>query len=134
MLDLAKIALALPDVEQGIACAGTALESRTYRTGKSAFLFVSAKDARLKLEASAAEARELGFPVGTGGWVKLSLEALPSAAVVRRWVAESHGLAHGGDTVRKESGKAMEKSKGPPGRRGSRASSGSPKKRRGPAR
>ncbi|HEX6885999.1 MAG TPA: hypothetical protein VF530_21675 [Planctomycetota bacterium] len=134
MLDLAKIALALPDVEQGIACAGTALESRTYRTGKSAFLFVSAKDARLKLEASAAEARKLGFQVGTGGWVKLSLEALPAAAVLRRWVAESHALVHGSGKVRKEAGPAVAKGKRPPARRAARASTGSPAQRRVPGR
>ena len=54
MVDLAKLALALPNLETGIACAGTALESRTYRTGKKAFLFVSRQEARLELAASAA--------------------------------------------------------------------------------
>lgn len=72
MADLGKIALALPDVEQGIACAGTALESRTYRTKDKAFLFVSAKQARLKLE------------------------ALPAASVIKSWIVESHALASGG--------------------------------------
>jgi hypothetical protein len=95
MADLRKIALALPNVELGIACAGTALESRTYRTGKKAFLFVSRKEARLKLDASASEARELGFAVGANGWVTLPLEALPATTIAKRWVAESYGLVLG---------------------------------------
>ena len=95
MADLGKIALALADVEQGIACAGTALESRTYRTRKKAFLFVAARQARLKLDASAPEARKLGCAVGANGWVTLSLDALPAAPIVKRWIAESHALAAG---------------------------------------
>lgn len=94
VVDLRKIALALKDVEQGLACAGTALESRTYRTGKQTFLFVSKKEARLKLAASSSQARELGFTVGANGWVTLPLDELPAVSIARRWVAESHGLVH----------------------------------------
>lgn len=93
MADLGRIALALPEVEQGIACAGTPLESRTYRTGKKAFLFVAKKQARLKLDASAQQAKRLGFAVGANGWVTLPLDALPAASLVKRWIAESHALA-----------------------------------------
>ena len=93
MVDLGRIALALPDVEQGIACAGTALESRTYQTGKKAFLFVAKKQARLKLDASVEQARKLGFAAGASGWVMLPLDALPPASVAKRWIAESHALA-----------------------------------------
>jgi hypothetical protein len=96
MTNLAAIALALPGVEQGVACAGTALESRTYRVGKKSFLFVSKDQARLKLEASAPEARKLGFVVGANGWVTLPVAALPPAAVVERWIAESHSSMSGG--------------------------------------
>ena len=62
---------------------------------KKTFLFVSKKDARLKLSASSAEARRLGCEVGANGWVKLLLDEMPPASVVRRWIAESHGLAAG---------------------------------------
>lgn len=96
MTDLGRIALALPEVVQGIACAGTALESRTYQAGKKAFLFVSKEQARLKLDASAPQARKLGFQVGASGWVTLPLERLPAAAVVKLWIAESHALASNG--------------------------------------
>lgn len=96
MKALATIALALPDVTQGVACAGTALESRTYCVGGKAFLFVSGKDARLKLADSAADATALGLLVGANGWVKLSLAALPPPAVMARWIGESHALLAGG--------------------------------------
>jgi hypothetical protein len=42
---LMKIARALPDVTEGVACEGTALESRTFKRGTKAFLFVGTKDA-----------------------------------------------------------------------------------------
>lgn len=92
MADLGSIALALADVEQGVACAGTALESRTYQVRKKSFLFVSKDQARLKLEASAPEARKLGFASGANGWVTVPLDALPASAVMKRWIAESYSL------------------------------------------
>jgi len=95
MVNLATIARALPGVEQGIACAGTALESRTYQVKGKSFLFVSKQQARLKLAASAPEARKLGFAVGANGWVTLPLDGLPAAAVLERWVGESHALISG---------------------------------------
>jgi hypothetical protein len=97
VIDLAALALALPGVTRGIACAGTALESRTFGVGKRAFLFVSAKEARLKLDASAADATAAGYPVGASGWVKLPLAQLPPIAVLRRWIAESRALVAGDD-------------------------------------
>ena len=103
MADIGRIAQALPGVEQGFACAGTPLESRTYQVGKKAFLFVAKTQARLKLEASAQQARKLGFTTGANGWVTLPLEALPPAAVVKRWIAESHALAsRSGSKVKKK--------------------------------
>lgn len=99
--NLRSIALALPDVEQGIACAGTALESRTYSVKGKSFLFVSKDCFRLKLDASAAEARKLGARVGNGGWTKVVSEDLPPVTVLQRWIAESHGLISGGSTKKK---------------------------------
>jgi predicted DNA-binding protein (MmcQ/YjbR family) len=92
MVNLNTIALALPEVERGVACAGTALESRTYQVKKKSFLFVSNEQARMKLDASASEARRLGFAVGANGWVTVSLDAPPKAAVMKRWIAESYSL------------------------------------------
>jgi hypothetical protein len=93
MPDLAAIALALPDVETGLACAGTSLESRTFAAAGKVFLFLGTTEARLKLAACAGEAKDLGFSPGATGWVKLPLDALPAAAVLRRWVGESRELA-----------------------------------------
>ncbi|HEY8078429.1 MAG TPA: hypothetical protein VIF62_30075 [Labilithrix sp.] len=93
-----RLASQLPDVEEGVACAGTALESRTYAAKKKTFLFVGKEHARLKLDASAKEAKKLGFAVGANGWVKIPLDEAPPKAVIERWVAESHALIAGGPT------------------------------------
>jgi hypothetical protein len=90
MADIDRIARSLPAVETGIACAGTSLESRTYKVGGKAFLFVSPKDARLKLSTSAADAKKRGFEVGASLWVKLPLASLPPDRVLAKWIAESH--------------------------------------------
>lgn len=96
---LAQAARALPNVSCGVACEGTALEARTFATAIKTFLFIGAKDARLKLADSAVEA--CGFPgtvnVGTGGWTRISLagDGPPTPKTLTRWVAESHRLAAG---------------------------------------
>jgi hypothetical protein len=95
-MDLAKSAAALPGVTRGVACAGTALESLTFSVNNKSFLFVSKKDARLKLGESAAQARSMGFDVGANGWVKITLTDLPAASVVKKWLSESHGLMTAG--------------------------------------
>ena len=95
MSNPAAIALALPDVEEGVSCAGTALESRTFRVKQKAFLFVSKKELRLKLAASLADAKKRGFEAGAGGWVKLPLEELPGDAILKAWIRESHALFAG---------------------------------------
>jgi len=100
--NLAAIALALPGVEQGIACAGTALESRTFRVNEKAFLFVSREHARLKLDRSLADARKRGADVGAGGWTKLNLDALPPTSILRRWIAESHELLSSKPAAKKD--------------------------------
>lgn len=114
MVDLAAIALALPGVEEGVACAGTKLESRVYTAGKKSFLFVSSKEVRLKLAASAQKAKALGFTVGANGWVKLPLDALPAATVLRRWIGESYALASAGSrqVVARSKPRASAKKKG----------------------
>jgi hypothetical protein len=100
MIALRELALALPDVKEGIACAGTALERRTIKTRNKAFLFVGAADAMLKLQASLAEAAKLAakqpgrYKVGANGWVKLAFSAKepPQLDVAKRWIAESYAL------------------------------------------
>jgi hypothetical protein len=98
---LGKIAQKQPDVEVGVACKGTALESTTFRARKKAFLFVGAGNARLKLETSLAEAKKLEkkglCTVGSNGWVAMSLTASghPTVDVVERWIGESYRCVAG---------------------------------------
>lgn len=100
MTDLGVIAKSLDGVGEGVACAGTALESRTFRVNGKAFLFVSRKEARLKLASSLSEAARLGCAAGANGWVKIALDAPPAAKVLKRWIAESHALLGGGNAPR----------------------------------
>jgi hypothetical protein len=51
---------------------------------------------RLKLAASAKTAKAQGFTVGANGWVKLPMDELPAATVLKRWIVESHALASAG--------------------------------------
>jgi hypothetical protein len=85
-----------PRVEAGVACARTAVESRTAKVGGKAFLFLRPQDARFKLAASAAEAsrKGSGCKVGAGGWchVVLVAEDAPPLDVMERWIAESYAL------------------------------------------
>lgn len=97
---LLNAALALPETEEGIACAGTALEKRTIKVRKKAFLFLSAKDAMLKLSESLPVAEDLAaaeperYKVGAHGWTTITFgdgKSLPSAQHVK-WVKESYSL------------------------------------------
>jgi hypothetical protein len=97
---LRKAALELADVTEGVACEGTVLESRTVKVGNKAFAFIREKEARLKLSDSLDEAKRHATQhpddceVGATGWVKCSVGAAtsPSAAVMKRWLKESHAL------------------------------------------
>lgn len=101
---LAKLAHAHDGVEEGVACAGTAIESRTYIVRKKAFLFVQEKDdtlvLRMRLGASFKEAEKLAattpkaFEAGRGGWVKLAFATgkPPREELLKRWISESYSL------------------------------------------
>ena len=73
MKAMRAIALKLPDVEEGVACEGTALEKRTVKVKGKAFLFLGTGDALLKLDGSLAAATKLAdktparYRVGKGG-------------------------------------------------------------------
>jgi hypothetical protein len=93
-------AAGLPGTSEGIACAGTALESRTVQVRKKAFLFLGPKEARLKLRESLPEALHLAaqdpvrWRVGSLGWVAVTLAGDDPAVreVCIRWVEESWRL------------------------------------------
>lgn len=86
-------------VEAGVACAGTAIESRTLKVGGKAFAFFRPGNIMLKLGASLPEAKAKAaaeptrFRAGAGGWVTVLLDggALP-VALLQRWLDESHAL------------------------------------------
>jgi predicted DNA-binding protein (MmcQ/YjbR family) len=101
--EMKKLALALDGVEEGVACAGTALEALTFNVRKKSFLFVAAKDGgvqlRLKLADSLKEAQKLAkqdaarFEASKNGWVKITYsDDPPPAELLERWITESYGL------------------------------------------
>jgi hypothetical protein len=98
---LGKLARRHPDVEEGVACKGTSLESRTYKVKGKAFLFVRPAEARLKLDASLSEATKLAekdpetYSAGSKGWVAFKLAAAPPKERLERWIAESYALFAG---------------------------------------
>lgn len=87
------------DVEEGIACAGTAIETRTAKVRGRAFLFLRKEDARFKLGASIADASKpgSGCKVGKGGWCHVVLGAAdaPPLGVMTPWIDESYALMAG---------------------------------------
>jgi len=92
-----KVAMALPDVEEGISCAGTALERAVFKIEKKSFLFLGkAKDGvielRIKLDDSLPDAEKRGFPGGAHGWVMVRLEKgkEPPKGVLSKWIKESY--------------------------------------------
>jgi hypothetical protein len=93
-------AMSHPDVEEGIACAGTAAERKTVKIRKKAFLFLGTVNVMVKLGDSLPEAMQLAskepntYKAGAGGWVTISLECLSSSAVKRllKWIDESYRL------------------------------------------
>src|SRR5262245_42765046 len=98
--DLRAIALRYPETEEGVACKGTSIECTTFKAANKAFLFVGAKEIRLKLQASLAEANKLAakdpdrYKAGAHGWVAISTGDDPSVdlALLERWIEESYRL------------------------------------------
>lgn len=97
---LRSVALQYPEVHEGIACAGTALEKRTIKARNKAFVFLGATDAMLKVGTSLPELTELAaqepnrYKVGTHGWATVTfgdVETLPLDRLTR-WLDESYRL------------------------------------------
>lgn len=91
---LIDIATSLPNVEEGIACAGTSLEKRTMKTRKKAFVFLSAADLMVKLSDSLDEVAEFAATckAGAHGWVTIRYAEpnTPPLTQLRRWIEESY--------------------------------------------
>jgi hypothetical protein len=113
---LRDAALRLPNTTEGVACAGTVLESRTIKTNNKAFVFLRSAEARLKLAGSLAEARRLAvkqparYAAGAGGWVKIVFADDTPRDVLERWISESYQLI-GGAAKPKSKAKPKAKSK-----------------------
>jgi hypothetical protein len=98
--NLRIIALRFPEAQEGIACAGTALESRTVKVRNKAFLFVGKNDLMIKLGESLAEAIKLAsktpgrYKAGANGWIKLTFGDgdSPPPGLLERWIDESYRL------------------------------------------
>lgn len=97
---LRRFALRYPGAEEGIACAGTSLETRTVMAQNKAFLFLGGTDVRLKLHDSLPDAIDLAAKepdrckAGDSGWVKLTLRGddHPPLELLERWIDESYRL------------------------------------------
>jgi hypothetical protein len=100
---LQAIAFAHSDVEEGIACQGTAVESHAFKVRKKTFLFAREAEMMLKLAESLPDAQRLAaqdparYKAGAGGWVtvKLGAAGLPKQDLLKRWIAESYRLMAG---------------------------------------
>src|SRR5262249_53302600 len=95
---LRTAALKLPDVEEGIACKGTAIECSTFKVSGTAFRFLAAANIRVKLKESLAEAARLAakaperYEVGAHGWVKVTFgdDAQLPLDTLQKWIDESY--------------------------------------------
>lgn len=98
---LRTLALRSPEVEEGIACKGTAAECSAYKSRKKTFLFVRTAALMIKLKESLPEAARLAsedpsrYTAGAGGWVTVKFgpdKPLPGRGLLELWVAESYRL------------------------------------------
>ncbi len=87
-----------PEAHEGVACAGTAIESVTVKVKKKAFLFIRDADARFKVSASLDELKRLAaaspdrYEAADNGWIKITFAngATPTEEQANRWIDESY--------------------------------------------
>ena len=97
---LRRAALRHPDVEEGLACKGTVIESVTVEVQGEAFLFLRPEKGMLRLDRSHDEAATLAakkpacHKVGSRGWITINPSSPKdlSMKVLSSWVAESYSL------------------------------------------
>lgn len=99
MRALIASAAKLPGVTEGIACAGTALESRTLKIGGKAFAFFGPSELRVKLSRSLPAAERLartrpGSCVpSAAGWTKCTLgPGMLPLTTLAKWITESYRM------------------------------------------
>ena len=95
---LRELALRYPEAQEGISCAGTALEKPTVMVRNKAFLFLGKTDVMVKLRDSLGDAARLAakepgrYKAGAHGWVTVTFsegEALP-LELLEKWIDESY--------------------------------------------
>ena len=100
VLALRKSAMQHDDVEEGIACKGSVIQSATFKVRGKAFLFLRPGRVMVKLEASRAEAVKHAakspdrYKIGAGGWATVTYTESRdvSLPMLRRWIEESYRL------------------------------------------
>ena len=110
---LRAIASRHPDVEEGIACKGTAAECVTCKVNQRAFLFLRPAAVMLKLKESVGEVASFAakepdrYNAGAGGWVTVRrpTEGPLPMDVMERWIGESYRLMTAGPSAKKKAAK-----------------------------
>jgi len=114
---LRAFALSLPETEEGVACEGTALEKRTIKVRKKAFVFIGKSDLMFKLRESLAKASAIAneqpdlVKVGATGWVTVKFEgsAPVSLRILESWIEESYRLFSGESSTPKDKTKSTKR-------------------------
>jgi len=118
MQTLRRFALRLPETVEGVACAGTALESHTVKRKNKAFIFLRVSEVRLKLAGSIKEATAIAsqdpkhYAVGANGWVQVRIDGdFDQLDVLKRWIEESYSLLGGSKSPSTKSNVVSRKAK-----------------------
>ncbi len=93
-----RAALRPADVQESVACKGTAIESATFKVGGRAFLFLRSGRVMVRLDRSQKEASRLAgkkpacYKVGSGGWTTVTFEDPKDVSIklLERWISESY--------------------------------------------
>lgn len=92
-----RAALRHADVQQDVACKGTAIESATFKVGGRAFLLLRSGRVMVRLDRSQKEASRVAekkpvcYKVGSGGWTTATFEDPKEVSIelLERWISES---------------------------------------------
>lgn len=109
MQAMRRAALRHADVEESVACKGTAIESSRFKVGGRAFLFLRSGRVMVRLDRSQKEASSLAekkpksYKVASGGWTTVSFEDPKDVAIklLEKWISESYGVAASAGTSKK---------------------------------
>jgi predicted DNA-binding protein (MmcQ/YjbR family) len=106
---LRELALRYPEAQEGVSCAGTALEKPTVMVRNKAFLFLGKADVMVKLRDSLADAARLAekepgrYKAGAHGWVTVTFSdgKAPPLELLEKWIDESYRAIANKPTAKK---------------------------------